>query len=555
MAELVGSFISIDSSNINTSKTSVQQLVDIVQADSASRSGDNTRKSYQVFVSGGVDLHPITSSLYQTVFDQDHTFGTSNALFDITIGSYADMTTPESPVVNGQTLSVDAGGKLTGMGTDKPMLREKVSLYRQFAQTLLGDASASFVAPHGLEAVASPVLDSNDAKRIDAALFICFRRLFTRDNMFKGSFGIRLSKNASKLQLEVINAAAEDGTEVFGAQIDNLNDNFNATATDGNSLVIYDDSKGVTNIEISPVAGEVSTLSNAAGNAVGLIYYDKGIIVLDVERAFNGTQIIRGLIDSTSNAEVTAKNGPWVVKDTTSNPDKYFYPVYTDAAEAEAARPSGSGAANLEIAAADTDLTATTVFIPGGLTAVANDASAADSNSSPAAGTTLPPWQLTNPLALPLLTQDIIDDTDADFYADASVLSGLDTGKTLFQGKLYPDFWVSGTIDQIVDHFCESRFGDGNSSALTFRNETIINSSLIFCRAAPNQLNYSSNPTYTDADGNIIAINGSTNNPFAYVTTVGLLDGNGDLLAVAKTSRPIEKNPETDLSIRIRLDY
>ena len=88
MTEITGSFVSIDDSNITTSKTSVQQLIDIVQADISSDAGSGTRKKYQVFVSGGTNLASITSSLYQTVFDQDFTLGTSNPLFDITIGSY-----------------------------------------------------------------------------------------------------------------------------------------------------------------------------------------------------------------------------------------------------------------------------------------------------------------------------------------------------------------------------------------------------------------------------------------------------------------------------------
>ena len=79
---------------------------------------------------------------------------------------------------------------------------------------------------------------------------------------------------------------------------------------------------------------------------------------------------------------------------------------------------------------------------------------------------------------------------------------------------------------------------------------------MIFCRAAPSQCNYSSNPSYTKSDGSIRVIDDPENDdPFVYITTVGLYDSNNNLLAVAKTSRPIEKNPETDLSIRIRLDF
>ena len=178
MSELSGSFISIDDSNKNTSKSSIQQLVDIVQSDIASISS-TTRKSYEVFVSGGVNLHPITSSLYQTVFDQDFTLGTSNPLFDISIGSLEETSQNEqgetTVVVNGISASYDAGGKLTGFSNDTAMMREKVNIYKQFAQNLLGDSNESFVAPHGEippeTPSADPTVAIKEAKKLKQQYF------------------------------------------------------------------------------------------------------------------------------------------------------------------------------------------------------------------------------------------------------------------------------------------------------------------------------------------------------------------------------------------------
>ena len=42
---------------------------------------------------------------------------------------------------------------------------------------------------------------------------------------------------------------------------------------------------------------------------------------------------------------------------------------------------------------------------------------------------------------------------------------------------------------------------------------------------------------------------------FTFPTTIGLYDANNNLLAVAKFSRPIEKNDEKDLTVRVRLDF
>ena len=46
-----------------------------------------------------------------------------------------------------------------------------------------------------------------------------------------------------------------------------------------------------------------------------------------------------------------------------------------------------------------------------------------------------------------------------------------------------------------------------------------------------------------------------TQRTFSFITTVGLHDEFGNLLAVAKLSRPIEKQDERDLTLRLRLDF
>ena len=91
------------------------------------------------------------------------------------------------------------------------------------------------------------------------------------------------------------------------------------------------------------------------------------------------------------------------------------------------------------------------------------------------------------------------------------------------------------------------------------KNNTQINSSLIFCRATADEFNYSSNPTYVDRTTNKINVieegNESSQKAFSYITTVGLFDDNDNLIATAKMSRPIEKNDEKDITIRVRLDF
>jgi len=98
---------------------------------------------------------------------------------------------------------------------------------------------------------------------------------------------------------------------------------------------------------------------------------------------------------------------------------------------------------------------------------------------------------------------------------------------------------------------------------LCFNNTTELNSSIYFCRANHNDFNYSSNPTYvgdptaTDpTEGSKINVKSSQDDaPVSYVTTVGLYSADNELLAVAKLSEPLRKDPTNDLTLRVRLDY
>jgi len=43
--------------------------------------------------------------------------------------------------------------------------------------------------------------------------------------------------------------------------------------------------------------------------------------------------------------------------------------------------------------------------------------------------------------------------------------------------------------------------------------------------------------------------------PLSYITTIGLYSADNELLAVAKVSEPLKKDPTNELTLRIRLDY
>lgn len=87
-----------------------------------------------------------------------------------------------------------------------------------------------------------------------------------------------------------------------------------------------------------------------------------------------------------------------------------------------------------------------------------------------------------------------------------------------------------------------------------FSNVTELNSTIYFCRINNTEFNYSSNPTYLS--GSKIRVKTSTlDPPVSYITTVGLYGSDNELLAVAKLSEPLKKDPSNEMILRVRLDY
>ena len=184
MAQLTGgSFKRISPEDIKVRRSSLNQLVDVIQEDV---SGSATRKKYQVFVTGGIGPG-VTSSLFQTVFDQDFSLQTANPIFDMTVGLYASGST-----VTDCSTGKDSAGKML-FPSQSLMMREKVDIYKQYAANLLGDADSAFFAPFG--STTTSTTDRHANHRIDDALFLSFKRLFSRDQIKRETLAFRMYRS------------------------------------------------------------------------------------------------------------------------------------------------------------------------------------------------------------------------------------------------------------------------------------------------------------------------------------------------------------------------
>jgi len=95
------------------------------------------------------------------------------------------------------------------------------------------------------------------------------------------------------------------------------------------------------------------------------------------------------------------------------------------------------------------------------------------------------------------------------------------------------------------------------------RREEEITSRSYFTRARNDRYNFSSNPTYKTGskleNGEHLrgqfAVPSFKGDPRAYITQVGLYDGELDLIAVAKLSQPILKSFSREAVVKVKLDY
>ena len=94
-----------------------------------------------------------------------------------------------------------------------------------------------------------------------------------------------------------------------------------------------------------------------------------------------------------------------------------------------------------------------------------------------------------------------------------------------------------------------------SGSSFGLNSEETITSDFIFVRARNSEFNYSENPSYISGSTGEVIYNYFINNPQTYMTTVGLYNDSNELLAVAKLSKPLNKDFTKEALIRVKLDF
>lgn len=129
-----------------------------------------------------------------------------------------------------------------------------------------------------------------------------------------------------------------------------------------------------------------------------------------------------------------------------------------------------------------------------------------------------------------------------------------DTGTMIFHGGESDTDFTAHPVSAFT-------FGVGTTAeriainSLSFKTSNKIKRTSFFCRALNKEFNYTNNITSLK-DQVLGTITGSlTGNPTTFITSVGLYNEDGDLLAIAKVSPPVKKNFNTEKTFSVRLQY
>ena len=142
-----------------------------------------------------------------------------------------------------------------------------------------------------------------------------------------------------------------------------------------------------------------------------------------------------------------------------------------------------------------------------------------------------------------------------------------DVGLILLSGEALDGAFAAGGVDlQTTRSFDSASYNQGkiidgmnlagaSSLGFTLNSRETLSSDFVFVRARNSEFNYSENPAFISGSTGEVLFNSFIDDPKTYITTVGLYNDNSELLAVAKLSRPLQKDFTKELLVRVKLDF
>jgi hypothetical protein len=93
------------------------------------------------------------------------------------------------------------------------------------------------------------------------------------------------------------------------------------------------------------------------------------------------------------------------------------------------------------------------------------------------------------------------------------------------------------------------------NGSFRINSQETITSDYVFVRVRNSEFNYTENPSFISGSTGDIIYTDFINNPTTYITTVGMYNNANELLAVAKLSKPLQKDFTKEALVRVKLDF
>jgi len=106
----------------------------------------------------------------------------------------------------------------------------------------------------------------------------------------------------------------------------------------------------------------------------------------------------------------------------------------------------------------------------------------------------------------------------------------------------------------ITDPIVARYYSTYNRHHLQWKSNQPIYTYNVYCRIKDSEMNFTLNPSATSGSNGILQNNVTGSNFNPYITSVGLYNSSNELLAVAKTNRPIPKSDSIETTFVVKLD-
>jgi hypothetical protein len=140
------------------------------------------------------------------------------------------------------------------------------------------------------------------------------------------------------------------------------------------------------------------------------------------------------------------------------------------------------------------------------------------------------------------------------FYPDAGVMLLNPSAVASALGVTFSSASAANTYNNAINNMKLYQAISASGDFQARRTEN-VSTSHYFVRANNREFNFSNNPTFVTGSVGQFVQSSFERDPKVYITSVGLYDDANELLAVAKTSKPIEKSFDKEVAIKVKLDF